>query len=92
MQVLCVWIGRLHRPQWPGGNCTALPFVAGNSTFFFVRRIEDPIALLPNKLILGINKRYACIRKAQPVNAVTMLSAWVLCSCDVHAVPRLHHV
>ena len=37
---------------------------AGNSTFFFVRRIEDPIALLPNKLILGINKRYARMQRA----------------------------
>jgi hypothetical protein len=32
-----------------------LPY--GNATFFAVRRIEDPIGLLPAKLILGINKR-----------------------------------
>ena len=30
---------------------------AGNSIFFSVRKIEDPIGLLPPKLILGINKR-----------------------------------
>ena len=30
---------------------------AGNSIFFYVKRIEDPIGLLPAKLILGINKR-----------------------------------
>ena len=29
---------------------------AGNSIFFAVKRIEDPIGLLPAKLILGINK------------------------------------
>lgn len=33
----------------------SLPY--GNSIFFSVKRIEDPIALLPQKLILGINKR-----------------------------------
>ncbi|GAQ87147.1 Myosin-related protein [Klebsormidium nitens] len=33
----------------------ALPY--GNSVFFNVKRIEDPIGLLPGKLILGINKR-----------------------------------
>lgn len=33
----------------------SLPY--GNSIFFPVRRIEDPIGLLPAKLILGINKR-----------------------------------
>jgi hypothetical protein len=32
-------------------------FGAGNSLFFSVKRIEDPIGLLPAKLILGINKR-----------------------------------
>lgn len=32
-----------------------LPY--GNATFFTVKRIEDPIGLLPAKLILGINKR-----------------------------------
>ena len=34
-------------------NCAG----AGNSIFFTVRKIEDPIGLLPPKLILGINKR-----------------------------------
>lgn len=29
----------------------------GNSIFFQVKRIEDPIGLLPAKLLLGINKR-----------------------------------
>ncbi len=33
----------------------SLPY--GNSVFFSVKRIEDPIGLLPPKLILGINKR-----------------------------------
>uniref|UniRef100_A0A7S0WQ45 Kinesin motor domain-containing protein n=1 Tax=Chlamydomonas leiostraca TaxID=1034604 RepID=A0A7S0WQ45_9CHLO len=33
----------------------SLPY--GNSIFFQVKRIEDPIGLLPAKLILGINKR-----------------------------------
>ncbi|KAI3437601.1 hypothetical protein D9Q98_000054 [Chlorella vulgaris] len=33
----------------------SLPY--GNSIFFTVKRIEDPIGLLPPKLILGINKR-----------------------------------
>lgn len=33
----------------------SLPY--GNSVFFTVKRIEDPIGLLPQKLILGINKR-----------------------------------
>lgn len=33
----------------------SLPY--GNSAFFTVKRIEDPIGLLPQKLILGINKR-----------------------------------
>eukprot|EP00899_Mesostigma_viride_P014526 jgi/Mesvir1/23074/Mv10000-RA.2 len=33
----------------------SLPY--GNSVFFNVKRIEDPIGLLPGKLILGINKR-----------------------------------
>ena len=33
----------------------ALPY--GQSTFFTCKRIEDPIGLLPGKLILGINRR-----------------------------------
>lgn len=33
----------------------SLPY--GNSVFFGVRRIEDPIGLLPGRIILGINKR-----------------------------------
>ncbi|GBG71679.1 hypothetical protein CBR_g9092 [Chara braunii] len=33
----------------------SLPY--GNSVFFTVRRIEDPIGLLPGRLVLGINKR-----------------------------------
>ncbi|KZV26025.1 kinesin-like calmodulin-binding protein [Dorcoceras hygrometricum] len=32
-----------------------LPY--GNSVFFIVRKIDDPIGLLPGKIILGINKR-----------------------------------
>lgn len=37
----------------------ALPTRAGSAIFFQVKRIEDPIGLLPAKLILGINKRGA---------------------------------
>lgn len=33
----------------------ALPY--GNSIFFPVKRIEDPIGLLPGRILLGINKR-----------------------------------
>eukprot|EP00271_Cylindrocystis_brebissonii_P011446 TRINITY_DN290_c0_g1_i1.p1 TRINITY_DN290_c0_g1~~TRINITY_DN290_c0_g1_i1.p1 ORF type:complete len:1371 (-),score=418.39 TRINITY_DN290_c0_g1_i1:1882-5994(-) len=33
----------------------ALPY--GSSTFFTVRRIEDPIGLLPGRITMGINKR-----------------------------------
>jgi hypothetical protein len=33
----------------------SLPY--GNAIFFHVKRIEDPIGLLPIKLVLGINKR-----------------------------------
>ncbi len=33
----------------------SLPY--GNSVFFSVKRMEDPIGLLPSELILGINKR-----------------------------------
>lgn len=32
-------------------------FPYGNSVFFSVKKVEDPIGLLPPKLILGINKR-----------------------------------
>uniref|UniRef100_A0A803MHS1 Kinesin-like protein n=1 Tax=Chenopodium quinoa TaxID=63459 RepID=A0A803MHS1_CHEQI len=40
-----------------------LPY--GNSVFFSVRKIDDPIGLLPGKVILGINKRgqYCCVFK-----------------------------
>lgn len=48
---------------------------AGNSTFFYVRRIEDPIALLPNKLILGINKRYARMQRAHTGDCCKRMSA-----------------
>lgn len=37
----------------------ALPY--GNSVFFNVRKIEDPIGLLPGRIVLGINKRGVCI-------------------------------
>ena len=33
----------------------SLPY--GNSVFFGVRKIDDPIGLLPGRIILGINKR-----------------------------------
>ncbi len=36
----------------------SLPY--GNSVFFSVRKIEDPIGLLPGRIILGINKRGVC--------------------------------
>lgn len=61
--------------------------VAGNSTFFFVRRIEDPIALLPNKLILGINKRCACMQTAHTVNAAKAQARSVVDMC----MRCLHH-
>ncbi len=32
-----------------------LPY--GNLVFFSVRKIDDPIGLLPGRIILGINKR-----------------------------------
>ena len=32
-----------------------LPY--GGSTFFFVKRIEDPIGLLPGRIVLGVNTR-----------------------------------
>lgn len=35
-----------------------LPY--GNSVFFSARKIEDPIGLLPGRIILGINKRGVC--------------------------------
>ena len=38
------------------GSWVLLVGHAGNSIFFAVKRIEDPIGLLPAKLILGINK------------------------------------
>lgn len=37
--------------------------LAGNSIFFSVKRIEDPIGLLPAKLILGINKVILTLQK-----------------------------
>lgn len=43
---------RVNTPSDP-----KLVLSAGNSVFFTVKRIEDPIGLLPAKLILGINKR-----------------------------------
>ena len=47
---------------------------AGNSIFFSVKRIEDPIGLLPAKLILGINK----VRSASHVSNVTPVDPdWV---------------
>lgn len=36
----------------------SLPY--GNSVFFSVLKIEDPIGLLPGRIILGINKRGVC--------------------------------
>ena len=37
----------------------ALPY--GTSVFFSVRKIDDPIGLLPGRIILGINKRGVCV-------------------------------
>ncbi len=37
--------------------CVCVSTYTGNAVFFPVKRIEDPIGLLPAKLILGINKR-----------------------------------
>lgn len=39
----------------------ALPY--GNSVFFNVRKIDDPIGLLPGRIILGINKRGVCLNR-----------------------------
>lgn len=56
----------MHPGPWPGALATTLIessshtlalSIPGNSIFFPVKRIEDPIGLLPAKLILGINKR-----------------------------------
>ncbi|GAB4847660.1 Kinesin-like protein KIN-14E [Ancistrocladus abbreviatus] len=41
-----------------------LPF--GNSVFFSVRKIDDPIGLLPGRVILGINKRGAHFFRPAP--------------------------
>lgn len=45
------------KDQWSWYMLILLSDAAGNSIFFTVRRIEDPIGLLPAKAILGINKR-----------------------------------
>lgn len=36
----------------------SLPY--GNSVFFSILKIQDPIGLLPGRIILGINKRGVC--------------------------------
>ena len=46
-----------------------LPY--GNSVFFSVRKIDDPIGLLPVRIILGINKRGVSITNAHD-NATVM--------------------
>lgn len=38
-----------------------LPY--GFSVFFNVRKIDDPIGLLPGRIILGINKRGVRVKK-----------------------------
>lgn len=43
----------------------SLPY--GNSTFFPARRVDDPIGLLPGKLIIGINKRGVHFFREQPM-------------------------
>ncbi len=53
----------------------SLPY--GNSIFFAVKRIEDPIGLLPAKLILGINKRGVhFFRCAAAERALRGAAAW----------------
>jgi len=46
----------------------------GNSIFFSVKRIEDPIGLLPAKLILGINK--ARPARPGPAGLFSLPSSW----------------
>ena len=59
------------------GKHNRLPYAAaGNSIFFAVKRIEDPIGLLPAKLILGINKvRAELFRPGLPLTGASWLHA-----------------
>lgn len=54
-----------------------LPY--GNSVFFSVRKIDDPIGLLPGWIILGINKRGVSCNSIR-INLLVYLSchAWVV--------------
>lgn len=48
-----------------------LPY--GSSVFFSVRKIDDPIGLLPGKIILGINKRGVSLEQLLFVVAVLLI-------------------
>ena len=62
---------------------------AGNSIFFSVKRIEDPIGLLPGKLILGINKRGVHFFRCAPGNNASMECAYMGCRKSSFRVTRL---
>ena len=63
---------------------------AGNSIFFAVKRIEDPIGLLPAKLILGINKvRSLSARRMAWQDAWTRLSLLHWCVSPRQCVTTL---
>lgn len=53
---------------------------AGNSIFFSVKRIEDPIGLLPAKLIIGINK--VCTSLTTPFSPGTISISSNACGGD----------
>lgn len=46
----------------------SLPY--GNSVFFSVRKIDDPIGLLPGRIILGINKRGVSLFFLHPIGYI----------------------
>ena len=63
---------------------------AGNSIFFHVKRIEDPIGLLPAKLILGINKRG--VHFFRPVCALPAVADGNLALLRIAIVPHIEDI
>jgi hypothetical protein len=57
----------------------------GNSIFFSVKRIEDPIGLLPAKLILGINKARPAL--PGPASLLSLPFSW-RSACRHHRCSR----
>lgn len=57
-----------------------LPY--GNSVFFCVRKIDDPIGLLPGRIVLGINKRGVGIKIINLcTNCMTFSTLWsIICT------------